>query len=105
MFSPVVRAAAISQSGKIEGIVSSADDNTKIKNAMIFVTKPITGQTKVDTIASAKTTTTGYYAIIGVLPGTYSMTCSADGYKDLTVPAVNVVKSSITTQNFSLTKK
>ena len=105
MFNPVVRAAAASQAGKIEGTVTSAADNSKINNALVYLVaeKTENGITVSDTISTAKTTAFGHYAIIGVAPGTYKMDCSAKGFKPLTVfPSVVIEKGKTTTQTFNL---
>ena len=97
MFKPIVRAINLSTAGKVEGMVTNEDED-KVKNAMITL------YTDTDTIASSKSTVGGYYAIIGVPEGTYSMSCERDGYVTEVVDNVDVQIGNVTTQDFVLTK-
>ncbi len=45
---------------------------------------------------------TGFYGITDVNPGTYTVTCSADGYVTQTATGVSVTAGAVTTRNFSL---
>ena len=97
MFKPVVRAVNLSSAGKIEGMVTN-EEGENIKHAMITL---LSGT---DTISSSKSTVGGYYAIIGVPVGTYSMECERDGYNTETVENVVVEIGNVTEQDFVLTK-
>ncbi len=97
MFKPVVRAVNLSSAGKVEGTVSN-EDGDKIKNAMITL---LSGT---DTISCSKSTKDGFYAIIGIPEGVYSMECERDGYNIETVDNVAVTVGAVTEQDFVLTK-
>lgn len=95
MFIPVVRAVNLTTAGKIEGIVSN-EDGDKIKNAMVTLFSDS------DTISCSKSTKDGFYALIGIPEGTYSMECEREGYEIGTAENVVVEIGKITEQNFVL---
>ncbi len=97
MFKPIVRAVNLSSAGKVEGMVTN-EDGDKVKNAIITL------YTETDTISCSKSTVGGYYAIIGVPEGTYSMACERDGYVTEVVDNVDVQIGNVTEQDFVLTK-
>ena len=97
MFKPVVRAVNLSSAGKVEGMVTN-EDGDNIKHAMITL---LSGN---DTISSTKSTVGGYYAIIGVPDGTYTMECEREGYNTEIAENVVVEIGSVTQQDFILTK-
>ena len=97
MFKPVVRAVNLSSAGKVEGMVTN-EDGDNIKHAMITL---LSGT---DTISSTKSTVGGYYAIIGVPDGTYTMECEREGYNTEIAENVVVEIGSVTQQDFILTK-
>jgi hypothetical protein len=97
MFKPVVRAVNLSSAGKVEGWVTN-EDGDNIKHAMITL---LSGT---DTISSTKSTVGGYYAIIGVPDGTYTMECEREGYITETAENVVVEIGSVTQQDFVLNK-
>ena len=99
-FNPVVRGVNMTVTSGISGIVSDTDDAAiLVQNALI---KLISGE---DTITSALSAEDGYYAIIGVPEGAYSMMCTHADYDTLKVDNVEVLSGEITEQNFLLTKK
>lgn len=97
MFKPVVRAVNLTTAGKVEGIVTN-DNGARVKNAIITL---LSGA---DTISTSKSTAAGYYAIIGVPEGTYSMECTRDGYVTEEVDNVIVEIGEVTQQDFVLSK-
>ncbi|HKI88666.1 MAG TPA: DUF4382 domain-containing protein [Draconibacterium sp.] len=95
-FSPVVRGVNLTLTSGISGIVSDTS-NVNIQDAQILL---FSGQ---DTITSALSATDGFYAIIGVPAGTYSMECTHANYDTLKVDNVEVLTGEVTEQNFVLT--
>jgi hypothetical protein len=73
IFKPVVRAVATLESSEISGVVSAPD--TLIENAFLVL---LSGN---DTVTTALTDDKGYYKMIGILSGDYSLACEAGGYQ------------------------
>ncbi len=97
IFKPVVRAANMTSAGRIEGMVTDTAE-VKIKGAAIWLEQ--------DTlVATAFADTLGYYAIIGIPAGTYSISATKDGYDTVRFDGVNIVAGNKTIRNFELTKK
>lgn len=97
IFKPVVRAVAQveSNAGEISGFVTDSDEND-IENALLTL---IAGED--DTITSAQTDKDGYYAMIGVLAGDYTLHCEKDEFVSQSEPVL-VEAGDITTQDFIL---
>jgi hypothetical protein len=49
--------------------------------------------------------TLGFYAIIGVPAGTYSIFATKEGYDTVSIAGINIIAGNKTVQNFTLTKK
>jgi hypothetical protein len=97
IFKPVIRATNLTTAGRIEGMVKDTSD-VKVKEAKVWITK--------DTImATTFADTMGYYNIIGVPAGSYSISATKEGYDTVTFDNINVVAGNRTVQNFELTKK
>jgi len=97
IFKPVIRAVNNSTAGRLEGKVTDKD-NIKIKEASILVRQ--------DTlVASAIADTMGYYAIIGLPAGTYSVIAAKENFDTITVDEVNIISGNRTILNFILPKK
>jgi hypothetical protein len=98
IFKPVVRAVAQVQSatGEISGKVTDEEKNP-VENAIISL---ISGE---DTITSALTSEDGIYALIGILPGSYLLSCDKKGYEEESIE-IEVEKRKLTEQNFVLKK-
>jgi hypothetical protein len=97
IFKPVIRAANMAKAGCIRGLVTDTA-GIKIPEATVWVEK--------DTVlATAFTDTLGYYAIIGVPPGEWSVSATKDGYDTVRYDGVIVIAGNKTIQNFELTKK
>ncbi len=97
IFKPVVRAVAQveSNAGEISGFVTDSDENN-IENALLTLTA---GED--DTITSAQTDEDGYYAMIGVLAGDYTLHCEKDEFISQSEPVL-VEAGDLTTQDFIL---
>ena len=94
IFKPVIRAANNSTAGRLEGKVTDKN-NAKIKAASIIV--------KQDTVvASAIADTMGYYAIIGLPSGDYSVMAAKENFDTVKVDGVKIVGGNRTILNFIL---
>ena len=98
MFKPVVRAVCNNKTGRLEGLVID-DKNVKLSDAWVTL---LSGS---DTIASSKTTQGGFYAIIGIPEGDYSVACSKEGYIDQKINKISITASKVLKQNFTLVKE
>lgn len=97
IFKPVIRAANMTTAGRIEGMVKDTSD-VKVKEATVWIEQ--------DTVvATAYADTLGYYAIIGIPAGTYSISATKEGYDTVRFDGVNIVAGNKTIRNFELTKK
>jgi len=97
IFKPCIRASNLTTAGRIEGMVTDTA-NVKIKEAKIWIAQ--------DTVmATAFADTLGYYAIIGVPAGTYSIFANKDGYDTVKFDGIKVIAGNKTVQNFTLTSK
>jgi hypothetical protein len=97
IFKPVIRAVNNSTAGRLEGKVTDKN-GVKIKAASIIV--------KQDTVvASAIADTMGYYAIIGLPSGTYSVLAAKENYDTVKVDGVKIVQGNRTLLNFVLPNK
>jgi len=96
IFKPVVRAVPNYQTttGQVEGIVSDTSD-VVLENARLTL---LSGE---DTVITAITNEDGFYAMIGILPGNYTLVSDMDDYIEQQ-ESVTVEKGEITTQDFVL---
>ena len=95
-FKPVIRAINLSETGRIEGLVKDAESN------------PVNGVSLTAELDSESYTTfsdsTGYYNIIGLPTGIYSLTAEEDGFETVYLQDVVVVAGNKTTRNITLLK-
>jgi len=97
IFKPVIRAANMTSAGRIQGIVTDTVD-AAIRDAMVWLEQ--------DTVvATAFADSLGYYAIIGVPAGTYSVTAAKEGYDTLSYQGIIIRPGNKTVQNFRMTKR
>lgn len=97
IFKPVIRAANMAKAGCLRGQVTDTS-GVKITEASVWIEK--------DTVlATAFTDTLGYYAIIGVPAGTWSVSATKEGYDTVRFDGINIIAGNKTVQNFELTKK
>jgi len=95
IFKPVIRAINHSTAGRVEGIVSDTS-KVRLANAHVWL--------KQDTVIStAFTDTTGYYAMIGIPAGTYSVYATKENYDTVCVKDVKVTAANRSVVNFALT--
>jgi len=97
IFKPVIRAANMAKAGCLRGLVTDTA-GVQISEASVWVEQ--------DTVlATAFTDTLGYYAIMGVPAGTWSVSATREGYDTVRFDGVNIIAGNKTIQNFELTKK
>lgn len=96
IFKPVVRAVANVQTtaGEINGIVSDTSE-------VLLPDALLTLMSDDDTIASAITDTIGFYAMIGIAPGDYTLFCEKDSF-ETKEENISVEAEMVTNQNFEL---
>lgn len=96
IFKPVVRAVANVQTtaGEVNGIVSDTT-GALLDDALLTL---MAGE---DTIASAITDTTGFYAMIGIAPGDYTLFCDKDSF-EIAEEDISVAAEMVTVQDFDL---
>ncbi len=96
-FKPVIRAANLSTSGSLMGMVSDTSD-AAVKNASVWIEK--------DTVvATTMTDTLGYYGIIGIPEGFYSVYATAENHDTVSFDDVEIVAGNKTLLDFVLTPK
>ena len=97
IFKPVVRAANMAKAGCIRGVVTDTEGK-EISGASVWIEQ--------DTVtATTFTDTRGFYAIIGVPTGIWSVSATKEGYDTVRYDGINVIAGNKTVQNFVLTKK
>ena len=94
-FKPVIRAVNSSTAGRITGTVSDTSFNY-LSDASVWI--------KQDTIMSFTITdSTGFYALIGIPAGTYSIYATKMDFDTVTYPGIEVIGGNQTLQDFILT--
>lgn len=94
-FKPVIRAVPQVAAGQLSGAVSDTSGEV-LENALIAL---ISGT---DTVTTAITTAEGYYAIIGIPDGTYSLACSKENYESQVLDNLDVAAGDVIEQDFIL---
>ena len=96
IFKPVVRAVANVQTaaGEVNGIVSDTT-GVVLDDALLTL---MSGE---DTIASAITDTAGFYAMIGIGPGDYTLFCDKDSF-EIAEEDISIEAGMVTVQDFEL---
>jgi len=93
-FKPVIRAANISTTGSIEGVVVDADDGV-MDGVSVRIEQD-------EVIASTSTEADGYYSMLAIDPGSYNLIAEIEGFETDTIENVQIVEGNRTTQNFKL---
>lgn len=97
IFKPVIRAANMAKAGCVRGFVTDTA-GVKITEASVWIEK--------DTVlATAFTDTLGFYAIIGIPAGEYSVSATKEGYDTVSFDGVDIIAGNKTPLDFELTKK
>lgn len=87
----------MAKAGCVRGLVTDTA-GLKINEASVWIEQ--------DTVlATAFTDTLGYYAIMGVPAGTWSVSATKEGYDTVRFDGVNIIAGNKTIQDFELTKK
>jgi hypothetical protein len=94
-FKPVIRAINQSEAGRISGYVKNTSEEA-IKAATVYTVIPP------DTLLTS-TDADGFYALVGLEPGTYNVTAQDVKHDTISVEDINVVVGNNTEQNFMLT--
>lgn len=97
IFKPVVRAVATLESSEIFGEVSGSD--TLVENAFLVLLSDD------DTVTTAFTDDKGYYKMIGILSGEYSLACEAEGYQKQVIEDLEIGIGELKEQNFELVEE
>jgi hypothetical protein len=93
-FHPVLRVANVSTVGRIDGVVTSLSEKTPIANATVTASNGTT-------TGVALTGNDGSYAILGLAPGSYTVTVEAVAFMT-TSASTSVAAGSVTTFNVAL---
>lgn len=107
IFKPVVRGVYMGAAGRIEGNVADTLGNP-IENAWVKLWNPELeddGESEIDDdslVISTFTDAQGNFKLIGLLPGTYTITTEAVGFKGGMIENVSVTAGSVTTAAFEL---
>ncbi len=96
-FKPVIRAVNNSTAGIVKGTVSDTS-SVVLANAEVWIDADTT-------IATAYTDSTGFYAIIGIPEGFYSIYATKENYDTVMYSDVEIVASNRTVKDFELTQK
>ena len=97
IFKPVIRGVNMSTAGRITGTVVDTT-STILENAAVWVEQ--------DSVVSMTfTDTNGYYALIGVTAGNYSVYTTKADYDTVSASGLEVVAGNETQQDFELTSK
>ncbi len=96
-FKPVIRAVNNSKAGRLEGKVTNKD-GVKIKEASVTVRQDTA-------VATAVADTMGYYAILGLPSGSYSVTAAKENFDTLEVKDVIITNGNRTVLNLELETK
>lgn len=107
IFKPVVRGVYMGAAGRIEGNVADTLGNP-IENVWVKLWNPELeddGESEIDDdslVISTFTDAQGNFKLIGLLPGTYTITTEAAGFKGGMIENVSVTAGSVTTAAFEL---
>jgi hypothetical protein len=96
IFKPVIRASNLTTAGRIEGLVTDTA-KVKVKSAKVWIAQDTTYAT---TIAD----TMGFYRLIGIPAGSYSLYAHKEGYDTVKYTGVEVLAGNRTVKNVTLKK-
>jgi hypothetical protein len=96
-FKPVIRAVNNTSAGSIEGIVSDTA-MVEIANASVWIEQD-------SIISSAFSDSAGFYAMLGIPAGTYSVYAAKEDYDTAYFDNVEIVAGNKTTQDITLIPK
>jgi hypothetical protein len=93
-FKPVIRAVNNTTAGTVEGLVTD-DASVLLEEASVWLIQDT------DTISTAYTLE-GYYAMLGIPAGLYTLSCTKDGFDTVTFEGVEIIERNLTVQDFTL---
>lgn len=96
-FKPVIRAVNNSTAGRIEGLVTDTAF-VALANASVWLEQD-------SVVSTAFTDTLGFYAMIGIPAGYYTMYATLENYDTVMVEGIEIVEANRTIQDFVLTPK
>lgn len=94
IFRPVIRAVVLNKAGTIAGAVSDTS-GTALRDVEIQVIRD-------SVITHTFTNRLGFYRILGLPEGTYSVKAEKEGYQPQEVTGIEVTKGQVVNQNFTL---
>jgi hypothetical protein len=97
IFKPVIRASNLTTAGRIEGLVTDTA-KVKVKSAKVWIAQDTTFAT---TIAD----TMGFYRLVGIPAGSYSLYAHKEGYDTVKYTGIEVLAGNRTLKNIILIKK
>ncbi|WPU67063.1 DUF4382 domain-containing protein [Peredibacter starrii] len=95
-FKPAIRAVNLTSAGSISGSVQGLNE-VGLSGATVTVTKNDA------TVATAVTDEFGYFKVLGLTEGTYSVTAEKEGYSSLKNDSISVTAGNEVTTQFILT--
>lgn len=95
IFKPVIRAVPQFVSGQISGVVSDTS-NVVLENAFLALLD------NEDTVTTALTSAEGFYSIIGIPAGNYSLSCNKEGYIQNISDNIEIKAGDFIEENFNL---
>lgn len=97
IFKPVIRATAEDISGTLEGTVTDSATKAAVNGAFIRVIRVAQQDTM-----TVLTNASGYYALIGVLPDSYKVIASYEGFANDTIESAVVETNKTSVADFEL---
>ncbi len=94
IFKPCIRAVNTSFTGRIEGFVTDTAEKG-ISNSKIWLMQDVV-------LATALSDSTGFYSMIGIPAGTYSVSANKTGYDTVSFTGIKIFGGNRTVQNFQL---
>ena len=97
-FKPVIKAANISTTGTLEGLVTTLDGelSSPLEGAQVAVFAADTLNTTTFTDAA------GMYMVMGLSAGNYDVTVELEGYESQSAEELTITAANRTTQDFEL---
>lgn len=95
IFKPVIRAVNDTKAGRIEGMVTDTAD-IKLENAEVWIRQDTT-------VATTFTDTEGFYALVGVPAGTYTLLATKEDFDTVMFEDVKITAGNRLVKDFELT--
>jgi hypothetical protein len=98
-FKPVIKVSNLTTSGTLYGEVTTAVD---AENTVGLENVAVTIFQNGETITTTVTDAAGGYMVMGLMPGTYDVTATLEGYDTASAEGVTITTGNKTLQNFEL---